>query len=136
MVDAVLVDRKVEAGRRYIDALVKRGLALVAAFWVLREDVGSWRLYLVVDMAGCEGPVDAYHLIESTERQIDERGLRGAFGLGLSDVTAVGVGNPLAKAVMARLEASPHQGDIELPATPIGRDDVLGAYLYRLNKAA
>ena len=47
MADEFPIDRKVESSRLLANALVERGLPLLAAYWEFLEDRDRWALYLV-----------------------------------------------------------------------------------------
>jgi hypothetical protein len=94
MDQAVLVDRRIDDGRRLIWQLVADGLAVSAAFWVRTAEEGLYHLYIVLPTfpAGTGG--EAYGRVYASLSKMP-----GSQHL-LLEIKPVGPDNPLAQGVL------------------------------------
>ena len=60
-----LVDDGVSAGLRYLDALDKAGVPVLAAFWLRLREAQEWRFVVATPLVQRNGPLFAYKRLQS-----------------------------------------------------------------------
>ncbi len=126
MVEDTLVDRKIEKGSRFLQALDAAGVRVYAALWFYFEDADAWRLVVSTPIVDEEGTRAAYQAFrEATDS------LNPPIEFDLGEIRAASRRDPIIKAL---------RGLGDRASFYVGRtfggfyqDGVafLGAYLYR-----
>jgi hypothetical protein len=127
MVEDTLVDRKIEKGRKFLEALDAAGVPIDAALWFYFPESEMWRLViatpLVKEGGGTREAYRAFQEVEAALAPADE--------FGASEIRAASRKDPIIKALWRF--ANP-------PSRLVGRTfggayvdgvDFQGAYLYR-----
>ena len=60
-----------EGGKRLLEALDRKGLAIRSAFWFYFPEPEEWRLVLATPIVKKEGPLKTYSLIQSVLQGLD-----------------------------------------------------------------
>lgn len=91
MATDVLVDRLLQDGRRYLDALKNAHFDVTAAFWVRSGDDDRWRLYIASRTVDQKRTSAAYSEALAVFQSIEE------LGFDVSDVRLVATDDPIAR---------------------------------------
>src|SRR3954462_9877886 len=86
----LLVDERVDDGRRLLSELVRSGFDVTAAFWIKTSEEGLWFLY-IASAAVSQGKVgDAYGAVYAAMSRLPHP------SISLSDIKLVAPDNPIA----------------------------------------
>jgi hypothetical protein len=125
MDQAPLVDKKIDDGRRLIDALRESGLDLRLAFWLYTEDFADWRLLIGTPQAADQGPISVYKKIQPILKNLNP-----AAAIRLDEITVVGPSDPIYREFDAFLSRYPTRLSTRIRRTPLGDVYVDEAYVY------
>jgi hypothetical protein len=90
---AVLVAHGIPRGFELIDALVRHGVDLDAAFWTEVGEEEGWRLHLATDVVVTQGSFEAYRQVYAVLNSMAEP------KIGVNDVKLIDSYDPLARVV-------------------------------------
>jgi hypothetical protein len=127
MVKEVLVDNKIEAGRRLTEDLTtKAGLEVAASFWLYEGETNDWRLTIASPSVDREDTREVYRKIQTLLAQDPEL----SRVLDLRDIYLAGPEDRLVKSLRKGL----HQrklGGVRISGGVVGGHYVEDAYVYR-----
>jgi hypothetical protein len=126
MAKASLVDEDIQAGRRLIEVLDRRGVEIVGALWYYTSEDG-WRLLLATPSRDREGPIQAYQRIQ------EALGEQTAL---LMDISVRSPSDRLVQLLAGVVHTGPGIAGIRFTANAIDGMFIEDAYIYRLNLPA
>jgi hypothetical protein len=124
----LLVDSKIEDGRRLISQLAADGLAVSAAFWVRTAEEGLHHFYIALPQISAEKIGEAYGRLYTSLSKIP------GSELTLSEIRLVGPDNPLAQAVLEIQRHYPGRVATWMRSERLGREPVDKVYIYPVPK--
>jgi hypothetical protein len=126
MVEETLVDRKIEKGARFLEALDAAGVPVDAALWFYFPESEKWRLVVATPIKENEGPRAAYRTFREAREAADP-----PIEFGSGEVRAASRDDPIIKALWG-FGVPPSQLVGKRFGGPyINGVDFQGAYLYR-----
>jgi len=120
-----LVEARIRDGERLLKALAGANFDVTTAFWLYSDETGEWRLYFASPSVDAEGSRKAYSAI----RSVLER-MPAGFSISSLDIWAVGVNEPIVRALESYLAKFPAPLATRLRRTPIGDYFFEDAYVY------
>jgi hypothetical protein len=90
-----LVNDIIDAGRKLVEELPKRGFSVTAAFWLKTSDDGKWHFYLVSPVVDAKGLPMAYRELHPLVRTMPQ-----PFGIDPLEIKLIGPKNALARDVL------------------------------------
>jgi hypothetical protein len=130
--EAVVSDRLIDDGKRFIERLVAEGVPVTAAFWVKESENGRWYLYIATPLVTEDGDtLEAYGRIGEVFRQMPE-----SFSIGRFQTRAVSPSSPVGEAAVYWQKRYPGKGPFYYPDYRLGDVSIEGGYIYRPIPAA
>jgi hypothetical protein len=142
MVKTSLVERDIEDGKRFLEALKEPAVVTIgrrrvidlpashfrvrAAFWLYLPESQEWRLVIATPLVDEQGPQATYRDI----RAVLAANL--ALNLSLQNISAVSPKDPLAKALSKALSSEPGAVSMRFTRSALNGTYVEDAYVYRL----
>lgn len=126
MAKASLVGNDIDLGARILQHLDEHGF-VVTALWILDPDSQEWRLVLASPIVDQAGPKQSYQALQHQLRMLDDR-------LLLSDVSLVGPGSPLVRALRGVIHTDAHATEpMRISKTIVDNALIDDAIVYRLS---
>lgn len=126
MVEDTLVDRKIEKGARFLEALDAAGVPVDAALWFYSPEFERWQLVVATPIEEEQGPLAAYRAFREARQAADP-----PIGSDDVEVRATSRKDPIIKALWGfRVPPSDLVGKT-FGGTYIDGVSFQGAYLYR-----
>jgi hypothetical protein len=120
-----LVDKKIEAGKKLIEALDADGLVVRSAFWHYDSESDRWQLIIASPQVNRDGRIKVYERIRATlERS-------GITELSLSDLMVVREDDQLVGLLRAAVTTGPGITDIRFTRNVIHGVFIEDAHIYR-----
>jgi hypothetical protein len=126
MVTGPLVDRYVDAGRRFVSYLDAEGVEAPTALWLFRNDRDSWKLILAVPQAENELRQAVHRVLEVFRRH--EAALAP---LRSDDIAVKSPSDRLMRALRERVQDASTAAEVRVTGSPVGGVWVEDALLYR-----
>jgi len=120
----ILVDNRIDDGRRLITELVRDGFDVTVAFWVRTSEEGLWVLYIGSTSVAAEKIGEAYGILYLSLHRIPDS------GISLLDIKLVHATNPIAVAAKAIRDRYPGRVAIRSRGTRLGKLSVDEVYIY------
>jgi len=126
MVEDTLVDRKIEKGARFLEALDAAGVPVDAALWFYFPESEAWRLVVSTSIEEEQGPLAAYRAFHEATESLDP-----PIEFDLGEVRVASRKDPIIKALWGfRVPPSQLVGR-RFGGPYINGVEFQGAYLYR-----
>ena len=118
----------IENGRTLITALDHEGIRPEAAFWFYFSETENWKLVLVHEKVGKEGPKKVYNQIQSIMSKMSEK----LGDLSLYDITLKKTGDTTVKLLRSVNHIASKNNGKRLKNLAIRGTVIEDAYIYRL----
>lgn len=118
----VLVDEKIESGKRIIEALRRQRFSISSAFWCRMPESGYWRLVIASPMVDRIGPLAGYRSLNEILRNL---------GIWKEFSGIVSLLSPKDPTFINLLEYSQSPGQFQVPATQT-HNVFQDAYVYQI----
>ncbi len=121
---AVLVDNRIDDGRKLVSQLLSDGFEVTAAFWVRTREERLWFFYIASPSVSPEKIGDSYRVVYESMRKIP------GSGVSLSEIKLVRPENPIARDVIAMRDRSPGRMPIHYSGVALGDLAIEDIYVY------
>jgi hypothetical protein len=120
----LLVENRIDDGRKLVSQLVNDGFEVVAAFWVRTRDERLWFLYIASPAVVPEKIGDAYRAAYAALSKVP------GSGISLSQIKLVRPENPVARDAIAARDRSPSRIPARYHGEALGGLAIEEAYIY------
>jgi hypothetical protein len=122
-----LVDKQIEDGQKFLEALARHGVEVAGAFWLARSDEGKWELYIVTPLVDREGLGPAYLAMHPAYREMPQ-----PFRLYPYLTRLIGPSHPMAKDILAFTSraGNPWSFPLQWSSLTVGGVPTEGVYIY------
>jgi hypothetical protein len=126
MDQGMLVDERIDDGKRLIERLTEEGVVVDAACWIRETESGRWYLYIVTPLVGTDGAKrPAYRRVNETIQQMPR-----PFRLDFFEVKVVSPTSPVGEAIIGLHRRYSGKGPIRYGDYRLGDMSVEEIYLY------
>ncbi|HUY32370.1 MAG TPA: hypothetical protein VMV69_06285 [Pirellulales bacterium] len=120
----LLVDDRIDDGRKLIAELVRDGFDVTAAFWIKTSEEGLWRLYIVSKSVDTAKIGEGYLPVYACLRRIPDP------CIALSDIRLVNATNPIARDAITVRDRYPGRIPARFQGKRLGNLAIEEAYIY------
>jgi hypothetical protein len=124
MAAELLVESRIDDGKRLIDQLVRDGFGVTAAFWVKADEDGPWHLYVASPRVVPEKPGEAYAPLYASLSKIPD------LQIHLSEIKLIDDANPIARDAVAVSNLYPRRRLTRYRGKRLGDLSIEEAYIY------
>lgn len=127
MVNPVLTEAMINAGRTFLEKLDRQRISINDAFWVLAQDAISWRLVFATPEVRIQGPRSVYRKLQKILPTLSVPDLT------LSDLSVIDTKESLVQLLRTALRTGPGISGIRFSNNTINGVFIPDVYIYRLS---
>ncbi|MEX2648939.1 MAG: hypothetical protein WD673_08000 [Alphaproteobacteria bacterium] len=128
----VLVTERVEAGKRFLEALDAAKFPVAAALWLFVKELEKWRYFVATSLVDEKGPLEAYRQLQSLLRQFADDA--HVTKLILYDLSVVSPSDERVRLFRRVIDTGQNIRDVRLTDTVIASTVVDDVLIYRLDR--
>lgn len=124
MAQIPLVDRRIEDGRKLIEALVAAGFDVRVAFWLYLDEAEEWRLMIGTEEIARRGIFDTYGRLGDIRDALPNLSIRSGM------VTVLPLDTPMVKDALKFLKKYPEPTSYREYTGMLGKQFFVDVYIY------
>jgi len=127
MVESVLNEKLIAAGKQLVEQLDAAGITADAALWFRFSDIEAWKLLISLPELIKQGPKSAYRELQKALAKLGED-----FPISLNDIAVAKADSPLLRLLGTAVKTGPGISQIRFSSNVVNGQFIEDALIYRL----